>query len=106
MPENDEFTLSLLTNSEYMHMHKTVRNSRQLARRETDNKGYIIWDGENEDSRYLALFNTDDKEITINTKDTVYIDTVGAYNIWLKDISKSNEYTIAPHGAVLLKINK
>ena len=106
MPENDDFTLSLLNNAEYMNMHRTVKNSRMLRRNEEDGKGYIIWDGENEDSRFVALFNTDEKPITINTAEKINISVDGSYDIWQKCTVSENNITVQSHGARLLKLNK
>lgn len=106
MPENDDFTLSLLNNAEYMNMHRTVKNSRMLSRNEENGKGYIIWDGENEDSRFVALFNTDEKPITINTAEKINIFVDGSYDIWQKCTVSENNITVQPHGARLLKLNK
>lgn len=106
MPENDDFTLSLLNNAEYMNMHRTVKNSRMLSRNEENGKGYIIWDGENENSRFVALFNTDEKPITINTAEKINISVDGSYDIWQKCTVSENSITIQPHGARLLKLNK
>ena len=106
MPENDEFTLSLLSNAEYMNMHRTVKNSRMLSRNEENGKGYIIWDGENKDSRFVALFNTDEKPITINTAEKINISVDGSYDIWQKCTVSENNITVQPHGARLLKLNK
>ncbi len=106
MPENDDFTLSLLNNAEYMNMHRTVKNSRMLSRNEENGKGYIIWDGENKDSRFVALFNTDEKPITINTAERINIFVDGSYDIWQKCTISENNITVQPHGARLLKLNK
>lgn len=106
MPENDDFTLSLLNNAEYMNMHRTVKNSRMLRRNEENDKGYIIWDGENEDSRFVALFNTDEKPITINTAEKINISVDCSYDIWQKCTVSENDITVQPHGARLLKLNK
>lgn len=106
MPENDDFTLSLLNNAEYMNMHRTVKNSRMLSRNEENGKGYIIWDGENENSRFVALFNTDEKPITINTAEKINIFVDGSYDIWQKCTVSENSITVQPHGARLLKLNK
>lgn len=106
MPENDDFTLSLLSNAEYMNMHRTVKNSRMLSRNEENGKGYIIWDGENENSRFVALFNTDEKPITINTAEKINIFVDDSYDIWQKCTVSENSITVQPHGARLLKLNK
>lgn len=106
MPENDDFTLSLLNNAEYMNMHRTVKNSRMLSRNEENGKGYIIWDGENENNRFVALFNTEEKPITINTAEEINIFVDGSYDIWQKCTVSENSITVKTHGARLLKLNK
>lgn len=98
MPENDNFTLSLLQNEDYMHMHKTVQNSSLVERKETDNKGYIIWQADGNNCQYVALFNTDDKP-----KNVPY-ELNNAFDIWSKETVTATEIEIAPHGARLFKI--
>ena len=100
MPENDEFTLSLLQNEEYMLMHKTAQNAREIKRCETDGKGYIIWTAESDKYRYTAIFNTDDKPISVNYS------VQNAYDIWQKNTVSADVIEIEPHGARLLKTEK
>ena len=100
MPENDEFTLSLLQNEEYMLMHKTAMNAREIERNEVENKGYIIWTAESDKYRYTALFNTDDKPIEVNYS------VQNAYDIWQKNTISADILEIEPHGARLLKTEK
>lgn len=111
MPENDEFTLSLLTNSDYMQMHREATNSQCVERKEKNNKGYIIWSAQGKNCKYLAVFNTDTKAKKIkadltqilipNTEYTVY-------DIWQKQTigTAKNSLTleIEPHGARLIKL--
>ncbi len=108
MPENDDFTLSLLTNAEYLKMHKTCKNSRELLREETDNKGKIIWMADGNGCKYFALFNTGDKEseISLNLdKNKEY----KALDIWdnkefaVKGITFTAK--VEPHGAKLYKFS-
>ena len=100
MPENDDFTLSLLQNEEYMLMHKTAQNAKEFERNEIDGKGYIIWTAESEKHKYTALFNTDDKPITVNYS------VQNAYDIWQKNTVCTDTLTIEAHGARLLKTEK
>ena len=100
MPENDDFTLSLLQNEEYMLMHKTAQNAKEIERNEIDGKGYIIWTAESEKHKYTALFNTDDKPITVNYS------VQNAYDIWQKNTVCTDTLTIEAHGARLLKTEK
>lgn len=111
MPENDAFTLSLLTNAEYLKMHKTSFGARELLRKERNGRGYIIWTAKGRKCRYLALFNTDSKPRRIKADldgiieaDRVYT----AYNIWEEretgKVKNSLTAAVEPHGAALFKI--
>ena len=111
MRENDEFTLSLLQNRELIDMLKNSSGARQFKREETDGKGEIIWTSNGENCKYVALFNTDDKEREISF-DITDISIGGVkYSVW--DMWKHEEHTVTdaefsakvnPHGARLFKI--
>lgn len=111
LPENDEWTLSLLTNEEYLKMHKSSSNAHQFYRNEKNNKGEIIWISNGKKCKYVALFNTDDKErkIKLCLSDILMPDEqYEIYDIWeKKSIGKfKNSFSavIPPHGAGLYKI--
>lgn len=113
LPENDAFTLSLLTNQEYLTMHRTADNAHCLLHEETDDKGTIVWTADSADAAYLAVFNTDDKERTIplDSALTGMKDTACRFlDIWAKKTVASDGNslyaTIAPHGAKLYKITR
>lgn len=56
--ENDEFTLSLLTNERLLEMHKKGRKPRQIYRK----KDLVIWRSVAKDGRtFLAIFNIGEK---------------------------------------------
>lgn len=112
MPENDEFTLRLLTNAEYMKMHQTGKNARLVKRVEKDGKGYIIWSAQGKACKYLAIFNTDKKarrvkfdlgEILMPNEKYTLLD------IWESAEEKGKSVinvSINPHGAKLYRITK
>ncbi|MDE6412478.1 MAG: hypothetical protein K2K42_01080, partial [Eubacterium sp.] len=111
MPENDEWTLSLLTNEEYMHMHKSSYGAHQLVRKEKNGKGTIVWVSNGKKCKYIAVFNTDDKErnISVDLKEILMPDTnYNAYDIWAKEsagkVKNTLKATVAPHGARLYKL--
>ena len=111
MPNNDEFTLSLLTNSDYMDMHKNCYNSKQVYRKEKDKKGTIVWCASGKKCKYIAIFNTDDKErkIKFDLTDVLMPDAkYNAYDIWEKadlgTVKNKITATVAPHGAKLFKL--
>ena len=111
MRENDEFTLSLLQNRELIDMLKNSNGARQFKREETDGKGEIIWTSNGKNCKYVALFNTDDKEREI-IFDITDISIGGVkYSVW--DMWKHEEFTVTDgefsakvnsHGARLFKI--
>jgi hypothetical protein len=111
MRENDEFTLSLLQNRDLIDMLKNSNGARQFSREETDGKGEIIWTSTCEGCKYIALFNTDEKEREISFDITdISIGSV-KYSVW--DMWSHEEYAVTdsvftanvnPHGARLFKI--
>jgi len=58
LPDNDEFTLSLLTNKDVLYINKYSQNNRQLFR----NDDLIAWvaDDPKTGDKFLALFNAQD----------------------------------------------
>ena len=113
MPENDEWTLSLLTNEEYMKMHTTSFGAHQHSRNEKNGKGSIIWVSNGKDCKYAALFNTKDIEQTIKLDLTEILmpgEKYSFYDIWSKEnlgeFKNSFKAVIPAHGAGLYKITK
>jgi alpha-galactosidase len=66
LPDNDEFTLSLLTNKEVLDVSKYSSNNRQLFRK----NDLVAWtaDDSKTGDKYLALFNAQDQEEIIESK--------------------------------------
>ena len=111
MPENDEWTLSLLTNEEYLKMHKDSNGAHQHYRKETNGKGTVIWVANGKKCKYAALFNTKDKKakIKFNLSDVLMPDEkYNIFDIWAKkELGKfKNSFTaeVEPHSTVLIKI--
>jgi hypothetical protein len=111
MRDNEEFTLSLLQNSELIDMLKNSSGARQFKREETDNKGEIIWTSNGRNCKYVAFFNADDvsREMEFDIRDI----SIGGikYSVW--DMWKHEEHTatdgkftaeVNSHGARLFKI--
>lgn len=113
MPDNDEWTLSLLTNKEYMKMHKSSFGAHQHYRNEKNGKGQVIWISNGKGCKYAALFNTKDTEQTIKLDLTEILmpdEKYSFYDIWAKEnlgeFKNSFKAKIPPHGAGLYKITK
>ena len=106
---NDEWTLSLLTNSEVLRILKHSSNGHQVYRE--DNK--VTWMAKDEDgSYYVALFNIGEKtdNVSVSLKD---INLNGKYMIrdlwkheYLGEVCDKVEFEVSPHGAKLVKLTE
>lgn len=111
LPENDEWTLSLLTNEEYMKMHREAFGAHELFRKEKNSKGVVIWVSNGKKCKYAALFNTSNKpsKIKLDLTQILMPDTkYTIYDIWEKkpvgEYKNSFAAELSPHGAGLYKI--
>lgn len=111
LPENDEWTLFLLTNEEYLKMHRECNGAHQYYRNEKNNKGKIIWIANGKKCKYAALFNTDDKvrKIKLSLADILMPDEeYEIYDIWQKQslgkFKNSFSPTVSSHSTALIKI--
>lgn len=103
LPDNDEFTLSLLTNADLIKMLKTSHSARQTHRDEKDGQGEIIWQSEGENCSYAAIFNTSDSARVIDFD-------AGAskvFDIWQGGyIEYGGSAEVASHGVRLFRLEK
>ncbi len=107
MRENDEWTLSLLTNSEVLRLLKHSHGARQLERDES----HAVWLSHDADgSVYIALFNLQDKRAEVS----LHEDVCGFSPRAVRDLWQHREVTmpigritaqLPPHGAALYKIS-
>lgn len=111
LPDNDDFTLSLLTNSEYMDMHQNAYGAQQILRNEKNGRGTVIWATNGKGAKYLAVFNTDirTRNIRVDFTSILMPDTeYTLYDIWQGEhIGKAKNKTVLrvnPHGVRLIKI--
>jgi hypothetical protein len=111
MPENDDFTLSIMTNAEYMAMHRNSFGAKEIYRAEKNNKGTVIWASNGKGCKYLAIFNTDNKarKIKFDLCEILMSDTYyNVYDIWAKEeigkVKNNICVQVNPHSAILLKI--
>ncbi|WP_426452419.1 glycoside hydrolase family 27 protein [Paenibacillus sp. S-38] len=102
--DNDEWTLSLLTNLEVLRMHRCSFGARQVLR----DGARIVWMAEGPDGeRYAALFNTGEESaaISVPLAGLGISGAVRAKELWsgretrLLDLELSAE--VPPHGAAL-----
>lgn len=109
----DDFTLSMLTNADYMHMHRTVQNAREWLRDEKNDRGTIIWTAEGDGCKYAALFNTDTRARRLRLPLSEILmpgEAYAVYDIWQRQPlglhKNSVSVTVPSHGAALLRITK
>lgn len=109
--DNDEWTLSLLTNEEVLRVLNHSHSNRQLFRKEVEGGDHIGWTAIDEDgSCYLALFNTCDTESNVEAGfDQMNLSgTCTVRDLWvhkdLGEVSNSIKMNVPPHGAKLLKL--
>ncbi|MBR3738797.1 MAG: glycoside hydrolase family 27 protein [Eubacterium sp.] len=106
LPENDEFTLSLLTNKEYLKMHDNSYGAKEIFR----DKKTVIWSANGGKCKYIAIFNTDSKarKIKADLTDVLMPDTKYlAHEIWSAQkstVKNRINCEIEPHGAKLYLI--
>lgn len=113
LPETDGSTLSLLTNTEYLKMHRESTGAHEYLRDEKNGNGSIIWIANGKKSKYAALFNTRDIQYDIRLElcDILMPGTeYDIYDIWKNKKCGVYKNTfsarVEPHGAVLIKITE
>ncbi len=102
MRENDEWTLSLLTNASVLRLIRHSQGALQLFR----DGEKAAWHSYDEDGgEYLALFNLTDAEAEICAPDGWVTEPAKVCELWGRDelLTGKSSANIPPHGAVLLK---
>jgi alpha-galactosidase len=105
--DNDEWTLSLLTNKEVLEVNQTSHSNRLIER----NGDKIVWAATNDKGQtYIALFNAGEEKADIK----VTLDQLGlskglqARDLWKNEemgfVTEEIEQTLAPHSSILLKL--
>ena len=101
--DNDDFTLSLLTNKELMDMPQKITKSYQVSRVDD----LIVWCGEAGATNYFALFNATevDAEMTLDlTAFGLTAETVT--DIWNGTEITDLTFNVPKHGVVLVKVGE
>lgn len=105
LTKTDDFTFSLLTNTEILKMHKNSRHAHQLWRKEIGGIEHILWVAQNvEGGCYLAVFNAGDTDsvIDIPLADAEIFGSVKVLELWSGkefETEGSIRAEIAKHGA-------
>ncbi len=115
LPDNDDFTLSVLTNDEVLALLKNSRNARQVFREERYNYAgeVIVWKAEDEQGNtYCAVFNCGPKprNLAVQLGSTLSIPE-GDYlarDLWAHEeipvTPHTLNVTVPSHGARLIKL--
>jgi alpha-galactosidase len=113
LPSNDEFTLSLITNKDVLEVNQHSINGKQLFR----DGDLIAWSADDPKTgdKYLALFNTTDKqssgpvEITVKFEQLGLTGTHRITDLWTRKVigkfTGSFSRNINRHGAGLYRIH-
>ncbi|MDR2547550.1 MAG: glycoside hydrolase family 27 protein [Lachnospiraceae bacterium] len=105
MRDNDEWTLSLLTNDEVLAVNKCENRAWQIARDDSQ----AIWANRDGKTVYLALFNLSDEEKRVSCPlAEVVMWEASVRNLWEhtdEGIHKREiSYFLRPHASVLLRL--
>jgi hypothetical protein len=111
LPDNDEFTLSLLTNKEVLEINQNSINNRELE----NSDGLIVWtaDVPGSPDKYVAFFNTGNERsetINLNLSELNLDSSFVAKNLWTKDTTELSNgllsKEIAPHASAVFRLIK
>ena len=108
MPDNDEFTTSLITNEEIIRINQHSTNNREISFK----NGISIWsadDNENK-ARYIAFLNISDKtsRVTYTPEELGVMAQSKVRDLWKKSelgqVGKGLVISIPAHGSILYSI--
>ncbi len=103
MVQNDEFTLSLLTNAEVLEIEKTTHCAHPLYRTEEA----CAWIAPRRDGRgvYAALFNLSDEPRTLALEESqLEMTLTSATELWTKQETKTLCAVLPAHGCALWRV--
>ena len=108
LPDNDAFTLSLMTNDEVLNVMRARYGSVQILQQD-DQRTWLVNSADSDD-KYLALFNIGDAATTIETKLALIGDAArySVRDLWAKadmgTIAGNWSQTLAPHAAKFFRL--
>lgn len=108
--ENDDFTLSLLTNKEILRMHRKGENAHQVYRSDRA----CVWKSRDceDGSVYVALFNLSDEKapVTAEFSDLGLEASYAVRDLWthqdLGEEDQSVQAFLPPHGAAVYRLQQ
>jgi hypothetical protein len=109
LPDNDAFTLSLLTNDEVLAVNQTVRSSRQLFAR-GDQVAWVA-DVPQSNAKYLAVFNIGDApaDIRVSWQDLGLPASCTVRDLWRREdlgaAKDGRSFTLRPHASGFYRVS-
>ncbi len=106
LPENDAFTLKLLTNEDVLYINQHSVDNKELRYDDS----YSVWTAKDpgSDATYIGLFNTGEKPkvISLATKEFVRDEELEFYELWKGTSINAKEINIEipPHGSKLYRV--
>lgn len=107
MRDNDEWTLSLLTNRDVLHLHRNGSGAHQVSR-ETDK---IVWKAQDDNGTiYAALFNAGDEEaiVSVSMEQLGLTPSPRGKELWTGEVITLTDGQLSaklpPHGAALYRL--
>lgn len=107
LPDNDEFTLSLITNEEVLNVNQNTKNNREISFSDS----VSIWaadDKENGD-KYIAVLNVGSsaKKITLPVDKTGVTGKATIRDLWKNaELSGNGTIEVPAHGAALFSVKE
>ncbi len=108
LPDNDDFTLRLLTNDEVLQVHRASQDNHQLFR-EGDHVAWVAKSTSSDDT-YLAIFNVGDEMSTIEVDLALVGDSLSydARDLWSKtdvgSVQGKWSQELAPHTSAFYRL--
>lgn len=108
LPDNDEFTTSLITNEDIIRINQHSTNNREISFK----NGISIWSAEDKENKtkYIAILNITDKaiEITCTAEELGVTEQSKVRDLWKKSnmdqVGKGLVVNIPAHGAMVYSI--
>jgi hypothetical protein len=109
LPDNDDYTLSLITNDEVLAVNQKATSSKELFTRGSQ----VAWVAETPGShaKYLAVFHTGDtvnEQIRIEWSDLGLSAECSVRDLWARQdlgkVSGGKTFTVGPHASVFYRI--
>jgi len=109
MPDNDEFTTSLITNADMIRVNQHSTNNREISFKD----GISIWTADDKENpvKYMAVLNINDspKTIILPIESSGLSGNIAVRDIWNKtELTKTEEgfkLILPAHGAGLLSLS-